>query len=253
MMPAMGKDLVPFTTSSSPYLQFAIEETLKGAGIPYAIRDYGGPPKAFATGRLLFQEYLVPANRLQEAKDVLCANGIVCDVSERLLRRAIDEIVKPLMQESDRDLSRLARFIEVNNKETVKALFEQVLREEGGQQLLEDLFFQINRLEDLACLRTLARVLGPHADAAFNGRLMEVLATGSIQARLALIEVLPELPSTRSRAEAIAHALRDPQLEIRDAGAEAVFALGKGNFGYDPEGPEEERESAIDDFLAMFG
>jgi hypothetical protein len=248
-----GENLVHLAASGSQFQKFAIEEALKAAGIAYAIRDHGAPKVYTGEGMLLYQEFVVPESRLQEAKDALCANGIVCEVSEHLLRRALEEIVKPIMGCLDPDLSRLTHFVEVNNKETVKALFQEALKLEGGRGLLDDLFFRIDRPEDIPCLRTLARVLGPEADAAFWARLEEMMRSGEDQPRLALLEVLPELPEIRRRAEILAIALRDPSLEIRDTASEALFALGKGDYGYNPEDPEDERESAIANFLALHG
>jgi hypothetical protein len=250
----MEQNLVPLTATSGSYQKYLIEEVLKGAEIPFAVQERGGLTAWLGKeAPTIFLEFLVPLERLQEAKEILCGNGIVCEVSERLLGRALDEIVKPLLGSSDRDLDRLARFFEVNNKETVKALVELTLEQPGGRPLLEDLFFRLARTEDLNPLRVLARVLGPKADARFFGRLVEEMGSGRKESELAILEVLPELPDTRERTEALAKALRDPILEVREAAGEALYSLGKGDFGYDPTSPAEDRETSIKDFLTIFG
>jgi hypothetical protein len=250
----MEENYVPLTTASGPFQKFAIEESLKAADIPYTIREQGGPTAIIGSSTpLISQEFLVPPERLQEAKDTLCASGIVCEVSERLLRRAIEEIVKPLFGASNPDLSRLTHFIEVNNKETVKALLEAVLEEDGGLALLENVFFRLDHTEDVPSLRTLARVLGPKAGQHFLERLRNVMATGKTEERLAVLEIIPELPDSTARAHVLAMGLRDPDFQVREAGGEALFALGKGDFGYEPDAPEDEREAAIADFLTLHG
>ncbi len=250
-MKSMSENLVHLMSSNVQYQVFAVGEVLKGAGIPFMIRE-SSPTTAFTgdSGPLGNQEFLVPPDRLKEAKEVLCANGIVCEVSEHLLHRALDEIVAPILKGTSRDLGRLIHFIEVNNKETVRALLESALAIPGGPELIEDLFFSIDRPEDEVCLRTLARVLGPRAGNSFYDRLKEVMSTGPKDSRIALLSVVPELPAVLERVEALAIGLRDPSVEVREAAGEALFALGRGDHGYEPEAPEDAREEAIRKFLA---
>src|SRR5262245_28174003 len=147
----MDKSLVALTTASGPYQESLIGETLKSAGIPYTTINKPGPGTAIqvlqlgATPAFLATEFQVPPERLQEAKELLCSNGIVCEVSERLLNRALEEIVAPLLDDPDRDLQGLVRFVDINNRETVKALLQAALRRDGGRRLVEDLFFAVAR------------------------------------------------------------------------------------------------------------
>src|SRR5574341_89021 len=235
------------------YQRGLIGSILDQAGIEYRVKDSLAPDPvllALTAEPILGDEVWVPAGRLPEAKDVLCANGIVCEVSERLLRRSLDEIVVPLLGAKDRDLDRLIRFVQINNKETVRALFEATLKEEGGQAIIEDLFFQLAaEPEDARDLRILARVLKDRITPAFWERFLSE-ATGDLtDVRLALLEVLNELPLSTQRVEALVRGLRDPDDDIRDAASEALFALHHTDFGYDPEAPENEREEAIEKFL----
>src|SRR5262245_39007501 len=138
--------LVLLVTSSNPLQQALITETLNESDIPFETRREG-PAVALMTGGIGFmgfEQFLVPDDRLREAKDALCAQGIVCDVSERLLRRTLDEVVRPLLEATGpRDLERLAYLSDINNKETVRAIYDAVAKEPGGPQLLVELFFQL--------------------------------------------------------------------------------------------------------------
>ena len=256
----MEDKFVLLTKSTGPYQKFLIEDSLKNEGIPFMIRETGAPTAIFGDDQAVVgQEFLVAPDRLQDAKDILCACGIVCEVSGRLLSRAYDEIVKPILigpnsrVGPEKDLSRLMHFIEVNNKETSHALLELVIKEEGGLALLEELFFALAKAGNVPSLRILARVLAPAADRKLFGLLKDAMESGTKEERITLLEIFSDIPNTSARSEALAQALRDPALEIRDAAGEALFALGKGDFGYKADGPGEERESAIRDFLTIFG
>jgi hypothetical protein len=250
----MEKNLVSLTNTQNPYQQSIIEAILREAEIPFTVRDGAAPTAYLGTvGPLTFQQFFVPPERLQEAKEILCANGVVCEVSPHLLSRSLEEIVKPLLASQERQLDRLARFVEINNKETVRALSEAVLKESGGCELLEELFFFLARNGSSVALRTLARSLHQKMNAGFGDRFQAELAHGEKKTRLALLEVLPELPPSRDRARALASALRDRDGEIREAASEALFGLGLKDFGYDPEDPPAEREAAVKEFLGWHG
>jgi len=252
----MKKDAVVLTAASNPYQQSIIAEILKEAGIPFYLQDGPGPTAILGSASPLgYQQFRVPPGHLQRAKEVLCANGIVCEVSDRLLNRCLDEIIKPLLFQKDGDLGRLLRFVELNNKETVRALFEATLRERGGRELLEDLFFLL-ALNRSAALRTLSRTLHQKltkVDASFGERFQADAIHGSKKTRLALLEALPDLPASPHRVRALAAALRDQDGEIREAASEALFALGGDDYGYDPQDPPAEREVAVRRLLGAAG
>ncbi len=249
----MEMNLVPLTTAGNQYQISLISEVLQGAGIPFTMRDSAAlSALGVGTTPLTSKQILVPQDRLQEAKDVLCAGGIVCEVSERLLTRALEEIVDPLLEAGDPDLDRLRRFIQVNNKDTSRALMEATLEKPGGPELLENLFFKLDQSDDVACLRALARALGSKVSGDFFERLKESLSAGTVEKRIALLETIPDLPNRPDRADALAVALRSTSSKIRDAAGEALFALGLGDFGYEAEGPPDEREEAITKFLGFF-
>jgi hypothetical protein len=245
-------DLVPLTTSSGPYQKTIIEEILRSEGIPFETRERGAAAYLGASSPLIYEEIVVPSDRLQAAKDILCAHGVVCEVSERLLNRSLEEIVRPLLGQKERDLSRLVRFVDINNKETVRALFEATLKETGGLELLEDLFFSLAR-EDAQHRRVLARVLQRKMNAAFAERFHMEATLGQKKTRLALLEALPDLPSSAERSRILVACLRDRDGEIREAASEALFTLHGDEHGYDPEDPPAEREAAVQRILAKAG
>jgi hypothetical protein len=173
---------------------------------------------------------------------------VLCDVSERLLRRTLEEVVKPLLGLRDRDLHRLLHLATVNNKETLAALYEATNALEGGRELLEDLFFEMARAEQ-GNLAALARGISSKASAAFGERFLQEVKGGPKEARLALLDVAGCFKKTCSwMLESVATALADPDEEIRDAAGEALFAVEGTDHGYDPKGPEDEREEAITRF-----
>src|SRR6185503_3190109 len=134
----MEQNYVVLTTAANSFQKSLIEEILRNSGIPFLTQNPTPTVYLGAESPLSLEKVLVPADRLQEAKENLCANGVVCEVSGRLLNRALEEIVKPLLGDRERDLSLLMRFVEINNKETVRALFEATMKEQGGPDLLED-------------------------------------------------------------------------------------------------------------------
>jgi len=261
----MEPSFVKLTTATNPYQRSVIEEILQSAGIPYARYDGPAPTVYIASASpLAFEEFRVPPERLQEAKDTLCAHGIVCEASEPLLSRAIEEIIRPLLSAAPEraepeagapegadhpGMKRLQRFVRVNNRETVRALFDAVLAEGGGRDLLEALFFQLAR-EGSASLNLLARSLRNGMNAAFVDRFQSEATLGAKKTRLALLGVLAEIPKNRTLVLTLAAGLRDRDGEIREAASEALFALNLRDFGYDPSDPPGERESAVQRLLA---
>ncbi len=244
----MEQNYVLLTTAANSFQKSLIEEILRNSGIPFLTLNSDPMAALGASGLLVGEQFRVPPDRLQEAKDVLCANGVVCEVSGRLLNRSLDEIVKPLLGNRERDLSRLLRFVEVNNKETVRALFEATLKEQGGSDLLEDLFFLMAR-QGAAGLKILARAVRPKMNAAFADRFHSEGTLGEKSLRLTLLDVLPELPPTYQRLQVLAAALRDRDSELREAASEALFAAEEDDHGYDPSDPPAEREAAVQKLL----
>jgi hypothetical protein len=249
----MEQNYVVLTTSTNPFQKTVIEEILKAAEIPFRIQENPTAPKAIlgAASPLAIDQFQVPAQMLQQAKDALCAQGVLCEVSERLLRRCMEEIVKPLLPGVERDLGRLKRFVEVNNKETVRALFEAVLKEGAGRDLLEELFFEMAR-EGASGLALLAQALQPRMNAAFREKFQSEATLGPKPVRLTLLGVISELPADATRTQTLAAAMRDRDADIREAASEALFSIGIDP-GYDPEDPPAEREAAVQKLLGRPG
>jgi len=248
----MEQNYVLLTTAANSFQKSLIEEILRTSGIPFLTQNADPMAALGAAGLLVGEQFRVPRDRLQEAKDILCANGVVCEVSGRLLNRALEEIVKPLLGNRERELGGLLRFVEVNNKETVRALFEGTMKEQGGPDLLEDLFFQLAR-QGTAGLKVLARAARPKMNAAFADRFHSEGTLGEKSLRLTLLDVLPELPPTYQRLQVLAAGLRDRDSEIREAASEALFAAEENDHGYDPSDPPAEREAAVQKLLGGSG
>jgi hypothetical protein len=245
---SMSSQYVPLTTAINSVQRTVIESTLRDAGIEFVTQEVDSLTALGAT-TLSRLEFRVPAERLSEAKEALCANGVVCEISERLLKRSLDDVVRPLLSHAGgRDLGKLLYLAEINNKETVRAIFEATSKLAGGRELLEDLFFAMAR-EGHGRLASLARLLGPAAEPSFIERLRREAAGGELEARLELIEVLPEFAGRPGLLATLAEALLDDDLEIREAAAEALFALKGHDCGYDAEAPPEEREAAVRELL----
>jgi len=231
--------------------QSLIRETLTELGIPFHAREpniptavFGGAPLGAGIG---WMEFLVPEDQLQEAKDNLCAAGIVCDVSERLLKRTIAEIVEPLLDGTTTDRDRLLHAISINNKETVRALFDIVASREGGVALLEDTFFDL-AADGAARLRDLARVLAreePGRETEFARRLATAAIDGDVDTRLSILGVLSLFARWGIPWPILQPALADTDADIRDAASEVLFELEIDDCGYEPDASEAERRDAI--------
>lgn len=243
----MAEKYVTLTCSANPVQHALLEDVLKEERIPFQVRERSGSTVILGSASPLgVMEFLVPEEMLQAAKETLCGNGIVCEVSGRLLHRSFEEIVKPLLAEPRaRDFERLAYFVGINNKETVRALFEATLEEEGGLGLLEDLFFVLAG-KDTSALRVLARALSPSMKDEFGARLLSGYSSLEDESREQVIDVLPELPDAPWRFDALLAGLRDEDSSVRAAASESLYTLEHGrDHGYDPDAPLEERESAI--------
>lgn len=244
----MAENFVQLTIATHPVQESVINAVLTDGGIPFETFE----ESAFnvilgSTSPVNKVEFRVPDACLQEAKDLLCANGVVCEVSERLLRRALEEIVQPLLNARGSKLERLLYFVKINNKETLRALFEATLLCPGGRELLEDLFFAM--AEDGLALSTLARTIEAEASPAFGEKFQLEAATTDKNARIALFEVLAKFHASPWRLPALATGLLDPDAEIREAASESLFALQVDDAGYDPEAPPEERKAAVEEIL----
>ncbi|MCZ6619713.1 MAG: hypothetical protein O7E57_16455, partial [Gammaproteobacteria bacterium] len=246
----------PLANFSGTYQCSLVEEILKDARIPLVTQYSSGFAIAFGLqsteGDLGDQVFMVPEDRLQEAKDILCANGVLCDISERLLRRCLTDIVEPLLKNQKQDFDRLIRFVAVNNKETVRAVFQFTIAEEGGEKLLVDLFFMMAQ-EGSPGLKKLARVLNATMDDDFGKRFLSEANGGAKTTRLSLLDIIPDLPVTSWRIESLAAALRDEDEEIRDAGSEALFAMAGVDYGYEPDAAPDRREAAVQQMLRESG
>jgi hypothetical protein len=249
----MSEKFVALTVSCNLFQKTVIEGVLRHAGIPFHAVERGPPAVGLAVAGfpippLSFEEVQVPSDRLQEAKDALCAQGIVCEVSERLLRRTLEEVIKPLLASAERDLTRLIYIVGVNNKETVRAIFDCTLRESGGRELLEELFFELSR-DPSAGLNALASALRGKESSGFGERFESTFLFGPKEVRLALLSVLPELSRRPWLWKSLEVGLLDRDGDLRQAASEAVFSLGLDDHDYDPTGPPGEREVAVREIL----
>jgi hypothetical protein len=245
----MSDQHVRLTEAAGPVQAAVIEAALEEAGIPYTTQEID--PLAVlvsAVAPMSLREFRVPADRLEEAKEVLCSNDIVCEVSERLLHRTFEEVVKPLLGAEQPDLERLLYLIGINNKDTVRALFERTREAPGGTELLEVLFFAMAR-EDSPRLLVLARHLASRTTEVFGQRYIRGVEEGPDAARIALLNVLPEFRQEPWRLKALASCLLAETDEVRDAAAEALFAIKGSDCGYDPEADPAEREHALERIL----
>ncbi len=244
----MSDPYVVLTRATHPVQKSLIEQILKAEGIPFNCVDNALSVIFGGSLPMGYQEFQVPSARLQEAKDALCAGGVVCEVSHRLLNRTLEEVIAPLLQSDQRDHERLAHLVEINNKETVHALFEKTLELEGGRELLEDLFFELARKSSPGLL-VLARSLAGGATSEFLSRYAEEAISGDKQSRMALLEVLREIPSNYLRRRVLAVALTDADFDIRDAASEALYSMTESSCGYAPEDPPEKRSAAVEKIL----
>lgn len=243
------EDFVTLTRSGNPVQQSLVRDVLAEADIPLLSIGALGPMALFgAVNPIDYVEFRVPPERLQEAKDLLCSNGIVCDVSERLLRRSVEEVVVPLLGAQDRDLDRLLYLAKINNKETVAAIYEATRELVGGIELLEDLFFEMARRGEGNPL-ILARAIAGMTTEGFGPRFLEEATGGEKETRMALLDAATAFGAHDWVLRSVAAALLDSDAEVRDQGGEALFAVEGKDYGYEAEGPEPEREAAVARFL----
>lgn len=240
----MSDPHVPLISCANQLQKTLIEDVLKDHKIPFTCVDATMAPIFGQHSPLGYQELRVPSDRLQEAKDILCANDIVCEVSERLLRRTMDEVVLPLLQSRHREYDRLLHLTRINNKETVQAIFRSTLEHEGGRELLDEFFFAL-AAEGSPRLLSLARILSVSASEEFLARYVELACDAGKEDRISLLEVVHVFPESSLHAAVILKALLDPDHDIREAGSEALYNVTGSSWGYEPDDPPETREEVV--------
>lgn len=246
-------EFVALLRTANPVQRSLVGEVLSEAGIRFLEYEDVGPGGGFLSlPTLQHVEFRVPPAELQRAKDVLCANGVVCDISERLLRRTLDEVMKPLLASEGRDLTRLLYLVKVNNKETVGAIYEETRKLVGGTELLADLFFEMARAGE-GNLRILARALAEEPEAELGDRFARAIAEEGNEARCELLGAAAVFGKRPWVLRSVAAALLAPDPEVREAASEALFEIEGVDYGYDPEAPEAERESSVARFLRASG
>ena len=244
----MSDPYVLLTRAGHSVQKSLIEQILRTEGIAFDCVDRSMSVILGSNPPMGYQEFRVSPESLQQAKDALCAGGVVCEVSHRLLNRTIEEVVEPLLESDSRVYNHLVHLIEINNKETVDAIFQRTVQLEGGRELLEDLFFELARLSSFGLL-SLARSLGDEASFGFLQRYQESAIAGDKQTRMALLGVLHDFSSRELHRRVMAVVLTDADFDIRDAAAEALLSLTESDCDYDPNGPPHERMRVVERIL----
>ncbi len=263
----MSDPYVLLTRAGHSVQKSLIEQILRTEGIAFDCVDRSMSVILGSNPPMGYQEFRVSPERLHEAKDALCAGGVVCEVSHRLLNRTIEEVIEPLLESDSRVFNHLVQLIEINNKETVHAIFQRTFQLEGGRELLENLFFELARTSS-AGLFALARALGGSSggsfdrsfDGSFDGsfggtsfgflqRYQESAIAGDKQTRMALLGVLHDFASRELHRRVMAVALTDSDFDIRDAAAEALLSLTESACDYDPTDPPHDRLRVVERIL----
>ena len=248
----MEPGFAPLTISTTPLQRSRVERALRSSDIHFLTREGVGGAALFGAGAPdAFLEFHVPAEKLDAAKAALRSEGIICELTAHHCRRTMDDIVRPLLSHDvEPDFGRLIRFVELNNEETVEALFEATFDLKGGGELLEHLFFQMAK-QGTRQLEVLARALTTKTTASFSDRYQSNASVGEDAQRVALLAVVSEFSSCSWYAGVLATGLLDRDSVIRDAATKSLFALKGEDCGYDPEDPPAEREAAVQEILRV--
>lgn len=172
------------------------------------------------------------------------------DGTQDLFRRLFDSIAKPLLNGEEDEFGRLFRFIELNDEETVRGLFQEIFSRRGGRELLETVFFGMAR-EGKAGLTVLAPVLAGETIASFGDRFRSEFRTGEKPTQIALLETVTEFGEGGWARKVLTAGLLDRDPEIREAASRALFALHGADCGYDPDDPPAEREVMVQELFGV--
>lgn len=91
--------------------------------------------------------------------------------------------------------------------------------------------------------------LADDATSEFLPRYAEEAISGDKQSRMALLEVLREIPSNYLHRRVMAVALTDADFDIRDAASEALYSLTESSCGYAPEDRPKKRFAVVEKIL----
>jgi hypothetical protein len=172
------------------------------------------------------------------------------DGTHDLFRRLFDSIVKPLLNGEEDDFGRLYRFVELNDDEAAKVLFQGTFGCRGGRELLETIFFSMAR-DEKDGLSLLATVIAGETTASFGDRFRSECRTGEKPTRVALLDVLPAFAIGGWARKVLTAGLLDREQEIREAASRALTALYGPDCEYDPEDPPAEREVMVHELFGV--
>jgi hypothetical protein len=232
-----------------PYAVSLVESLLRQNDIEYRRVDKGvspvvlGMPSSAPWGGATVQ-IMVPEDRLEEAKRLLCEHDIVCDISERLRRRGFESVAMPLLTGQSEDLPRLANYLRVNNKATVEAILTDIFEHRNGPELLVLLFMHLLGRDERVTLSRVSRFLDDHPVDSLGTDIAEVLPTLDASRRRDLAEMLGLLPSLDPR-DLLVSLLADADRDVREAAIESLFSLTGTDHGFEPDAPEEDRLAAV--------
>ena len=172
------------------------------------------------------------------------------DGTHDLYRRLFDSIVKPLLNGEEDDLGRLYRFVELNDEETAKGLYQEIFSCRGGRELLETIFFSMAR-DEKDGLALLATVIAGETTASFGDRFRSESRTGEKSTRIALLDALPAFAARGWARKVLTAGLLDREQGIREAAGRALAVLYGSDCEYDPEDPPAEREAMVQELFGV--
>jgi len=244
-------DLVPLLTSGDRSLLDRARAILEESGVPAhaAVETYSTLYAGILDAAMGGARLMVPGDAVEEANRILCEQGIRCPVPAGMVERIVKRF-DPAQEGGPFDPERVLRLLEELTPDARHALLRQVCGTERGAALVANLLLTSLLTSLLANGEDVRRDLTLALDEAGAEDLAVVFeerigASSDAAVRRRFARVLARVKDADA-ARLLAGLLGNEDLEVREEAFDGLFFLSGGiDFGFDPEGPPEERAKAV--------
>ncbi len=240
MVDADATGLVAILFDSNDLMLHEYKSLLESAGIQAFVEGgmqefsmFGANLRPFGSGPVL----KVRKGQLEAAKQVLCENGVVCDVPEGGVARIIERVVQPILQSGSSDTTQLAALLDGVSKDFRELVFAEIQELEGGSGLLRGMLSASveQGMGSEAQRRDLAQALCRAHPQATCQALAELAALPATDSRVRLARTLGRFAQPQA-AHTLVSLLADAASDVRDEALESLFVLSRGkSFDFAPE------------------
>lgn len=253
LAPEPGTKLVSVISADSVLQAHFVKSMLEGSRIPTWIQ--GEFSHALWGGVDLWESkqgvHVVVSEKDEElARKVLCARGIVCQVTPGEVETLLQDHVLPAKRSGAEGIEKLIPILAMNKKEVLASVVRLVAEKEShGIRFLESVLAEaVEQGEEWLAARLADSLDGMN----ISGLPKRLAAVSDGERRALAASVISRLRRLgRESLGTLVDLLEDPYLQVRNEAIEGLFAMTEQDYGYEPEAPPEERARAIEEWRAQ--